>query len=297
MDTTIIDQKKHGMETFLSELKKREEQEMLQQQYKETPNYKLAVINDARNEGLENCAAGVICKIYRDALPVSDEYRNGYQTELDNSLIETIKAEQPKGVYTFLSDCAVKGSKPAQLLCEAVKEEVESKCAKFYEDFDEIDPDEIELGPDSESIQDAIEKVNTKMDYDQISDVIENNVKQTVQREIQIQKEEDEKIKALEDELSGDENVQTESAIEAALMREGMSRHQYQPSLFNGIMIGKVKEYTEDGDLDDEHVQKKAFFESVKEYTKFELFSTMNMKHFNQAQLNDLANRYAARMK
>ena len=296
MKTTTINEKMHNMEAFLSELKKREEQEMLTQQYKETPNYKLAAINDARSAGLENCAAGVVCKIYRDALPVDDTYKNGLQKELDDGFIATIKKENPNGVYTFLSSCAEKGSKPAQLMVEAVRTAVDEKCAKFYEEFDEIDPDEIDLGPDSAPIQDAIEQVNAKMDYDQISEIIEKNVQNTVRKEIETQKAEDAKVKALEDQLSTDSSVQTESAIEAALMREGMSRHQYQPTLFNGIMIGKVKEYAEDGDLDTEHVQKKAFFESVKEYTKHEMFSVLNMVHYSQSQLNDLANRYATGM-
>ena len=296
MDTTMIDQKKHGMETFLSELKKREEQEMLAQQYKETPKYKLAAIDDAKTQGLENCAAGVICKLYRDSLPIDDDYVNSYQTDLDDSIVSSIKKQQPKGVYVFLSDCAEKGSKPAQLLVEAIREEINEKCSKFYEEFDEIDPDKIELGPDSQPINDAIEKVNAKMDYDQISSIIENNVKQTVQNEIQTQKEEDAKVKALEEELSADPNVQTESAIEAALMREGMSRKIYQPSLFNGIMIGKVKEFTEDSDLDTEHVQKKAFFEAVKEYTKYEMLSTLNIFNPRQSELDNLANKYAAGM-
>lgn len=296
MNTTTINEKKHNMEAFLSELKKREEQEMLAKRYKESPKYKYAVIDNARTAGLENCAAGVVCKIYRDALPVDETYKNGFQKELDDGFIETIKKESPNGVYTFLSSCAKKGSKPAELMVEAVRAAVDEKCAKFYEELDEIDPDEIDLGPDSEPIQDAIEQVNAKMDYDQISEIIEKNVQNTVRREIETQKAEDAKVKALEEQLSADDSIQTESAIETALMRAGMSKHQYQPTLFAGIMIGKVKEYTEAGDLDTEHVQKKAFFESVKEYTKHEMFSVLNMTHYTQSQLDNLANRYASGM-
>lgn len=296
MEPTTIDQKRQGMEAFLSELRAREEQEMLMQQYKESPKYKLGVLNEEREKGLENCAAGVICKIYRDALPLDDEYKAANQGELDDGFIDTIKQKSPNGVYTFLSSCASAGCKPAQLMMEAVLEAIDTSCKRFYENLDEVDPDEIDMGPTSKIVNDAVNTVTSKMDYDQISEIIEQNVQNTVKREIETQKAEDEKLQELQSKLSEDDTVQTESAIEAALMREGMSKKQYQPTLFNGIMIGKVKKFTESGDLSTEYVQKKAFFESVKEYTKIETLSMLNMMKFNQSQLNQLANEYATGM-
>lgn len=296
MEPTTIDQKRQGMEAFLSELRAREEQEMLMQQYKESPKYKLGVLNEEREKGLENCAAGVICKIYRDALPLDDEYKAANQGELDDGFIDTIKQKSPNGVYTFLSSCASAGCKPAQLMMEAVLEAIDTSCKRFYENLDEVDPDEIDMGPTSKIVNDAVNTVTSKMDYDQISEIIEQNVQNTVKREIETQKAEDEKLQELRSKLSEDDTVQTESAIEAALMREGMSKKQYQPTLFNGIMIGKVKKFTESGDLSTEYVQKKAFFESVKEYTKIETLSMLNMMKFNQSQLNQLANEYATGM-
>ena len=293
MEPTTIDQKRQGMEAFLADLKEREEQEMLMQQYKENPNYKLSVLNEEREKGLENCAAGVICKIYRDALPLDDEYKAANKEELDDGFVDTIKQKSPDGVYTFLSSCASAGCKPAKLMMEAVTEAIDTGCRKFYENINEVDPDEIDMGPTSKIVNDAVDVVTAKMDYDQISEIIEQNVQNTVRREIETQKAEDEKLQELQTRLSEDNEVQTESAVEAALMREGMSRKQYQPTLFNGIMIGKVKEFTESGDLDTEHVQKKAFFESVKEYTKIETLSMLNMVKFNQRQLDQLANEYA----
>lgn len=293
MEPTTIDQKRQGMEAFLADLKEREEQEMLMQQYKENPNYKLSVLNEEREKGLENCAAGVICKIYRDALPLDDEYKAANKEELDDGFVDTIKQKSPDGVYTFLSSCASAGCKPAKLMMEAVTEAIDTGCRKFYENINEVDPDEIDMGPTSKIVNDAVDVVTAKMDYDQISEIIEQNVQNTVRREIETQKAEDEKLQELQTRLSEDNEVQTESAVEAALIREGMSKRQYQPTLFNGIMIGKVKEFTESGDLDVEHVQKKAFFESVKEYTKIETLSMLNMVKFNQRQLDQLANEYA----
>ena len=52
MEPTTIDQKRQGMEAFLSDLQAREEQEMLMQQYKESPKYKLNVLNEEREKGL-----------------------------------------------------------------------------------------------------------------------------------------------------------------------------------------------------------------------------------------------------
>lgn len=294
MEPTVIDQRRTGMEKFLADLEARKEQDYLMERYKTNPKYKLNILNEEREKGLENSATGVICKIYRDALPMEDEYKATNKQELDDGFISMIKEKSPDGgVYTFLSSCASNGCKPAKLMVEAVNKAIDEHCRKFYENLDDVDPDEIDMGPKSAVVSDVVDQVSSSMDYDQISNIIEQNVQNTVRREIETQKAEDQKLEELQNKLSEDDSVQTESAVEAALMREGMKRKQYQPSLFNGIMIGKVKEFTEAGDLDDARVQKKAFFESVKEYTKIETLSTLNMVHFNQRQLDDLANAYA----
>lgn len=289
----MIDQKKTGMSAFLNNLQKLQDEEESMRQMKNNPQYKLNVIADEKKKGLENCAAGVICKIYRDALPMDPEYKAGYMSELDAGFIQHIKGKNPEGVYAYIVDSAKAGSKPAKLMLEAVNSAINECCKKFYENLDELDADKIDLGPESKEVKDGIAQITSKMDYEEISKIIEDNVQETVRREIENTKEEDRKLAELQEKLAADETVQTESAIDMALAQAGMSTKQFQPSLFGGIMIGNVTMFSESGELDEEHVQKKAFFESVKEYTKLETLSVLDMQRYGVGDVENLALKYA----
>lgn len=115
--------------------------------------------------------------------------------------------------------------------------------------------------------------------------------------EIKRVKDEQQKIKDIEDSMKNDENITTESAYEKALVLKGVkspSSKLYQPTLFEGIMINKMNLVKESGaDLDPAIQHKLAFMESVKEYTKLSVLNSLMLESYNGVSAKKLANNYA----
>ena len=51
-------------------------------------------------------------------------------------------------------------------------------------------------------------------------------------------------------------------------------------------------DFTESG-LDEEHIGKKAFFESVKEYTLWDMMATLGIENYNENTIDFIADQYA----
>lgn len=293
-----VDSLESKMKKFIDTLNKEREIAHANKAARQRPEHKLGLIKKMEKDAKEHCAAEVVCKIYRDALPLDEEYRDSNKYELDEFFIKRMKQRNPKsnGMYDYITDCAHKGSKPAKMLVEEVDGLVRRLVSYYYENMDTLDTEDIELGLDSKDVADGIDDVTTKMNYDEISGIIENNVRTTVQREIENTKKEDEVLKSLQDSMKADNSVATESAIDKALTVAGFDKPKvYEPSLFNGILIGKITEITESGDIPDDVIEKKAFFEAVKEYTMLETLHTMSLENiFGGDRQKALGRQYAS---
>ena len=149
------------------------------------------------------------------------------------------------------------------------------------------------LEKDNEARKSIVDKISSDMDYDQVSQIINDHVTSTVQDEISRTQKEDEHVKELEDVLAANEEITTESAIDTELEKMGEGKKEYIPSLFTGIMINKTNLYTESADLDEDHIEKKAFFESVKEYTLWDMVHTLGLEKFSKNDIDFTATKYA----
>lgn len=291
-----LDERKNAMNDFLREIDDRVRQEASKEALKHTRSYKMNVLTEKKNEARENCTSAVLCKLYRNSLPVSDEYRCAYQTDLDNGFMQFIQDKNKNGMYAYIVDSAESGSVPAKTLMEFVNDYVNDYYQKFYENLEEIDADEADLDVNKPDVDEALNKISTKMDFDEVSKIIEDNVKETVQAEAEQKKAEDDVLTKIQEELAQNEEAVTESAIDAEFLKRGIKRKVYQPTLFGGIMINKntkVQDYAESAVLDMEHQQKEAFFESVKEYTAWELVTVLDMERMSENRVSKLARDYA----
>ena len=128
-------------------------------------------------------------------------------------------------------------------------------------------------------------------------------------------KKEKEDINNLEKELANDINVTTKEAVDNILELKGYTESKtFEPTLFQGIMIGKLNEFTkmqESGRFDGEYtfntlteyglpendgkssIEEMAFIESVKEYTKLNILKALKLESFDKYKVSDLANEYA----
>lgn len=294
-DTSLLQEKKKEVADFLNGIERRVESRKAAVQAQAKPSYRLSVLGAKEKEARNICASALICNLYRNALPVDDVYRCGNGDQLDDKFRQFIKGNHGKNVYEYLCSCAEKGSRPAKVLMESVKDYVSSKFLPFYEDY-EKNVTEAEINPKDATTAGELEKISSKLSYDEISKVITDNVKSTIQEEIERTRKEDEEVQKLEEELKQNEEVTTEAAVDD-YVNLYMKKKPYEAGLFTSIMINKVnklKDYMEDEELDDEHIQKQAFMEAVEEYTMWEMLSVMNMETLKRRDIQKLANDYAA---
>ena len=118
----------------------------------------------------------------------------------------------------------------------------------------------------------------------------------------------------IEAELANDMNITSEAAAEKAIARRGFNRSKvFQPSLFQGIMIGMTEKANSVYESSDDNVdyqyealsefdyksdgassiEEAAFIESVKEFTKLNIVKAFKLEQFTPRRVNDLASKYA----
>lgn len=283
---------KENMSAFLQELE--EQQRAAEASHNMTHNrsYIINSIKDKQDEGTRNAAREVFVSIYRDALPLDKDYKTTYKRSLDNHLINYIAKETEGDVYDYLKQAGISGSAPAKEICDSVENGMACICKQYYENMDDVDPDEIDMGPESQNVLQVAQKVTSDMNADQVSEIIEANVKATIAKEIAATKEEDEKLAALEESLAADETVVSEDGLEMKLVDAGFKPNTvYKPSLFNAIMVGAIDKFSENGDEGVE-LQKKAFYESAQELTVLQTLQTLNILDINPGNVDKIAAKY-----
>lgn len=284
---------------FISELESDRKRDSELKHIKESTDYKLRVIKKKKDEARDICLDTLFSNLYKNAVPMSDEEKNAPYNDLDDEFMQFMKAKKPEGTTYYVKEAIKKGSKPCKVLLEQVDSLLHDIFLEYEMNVKNIDADEIEFDPQEQKISDKLEEISANMEFDQLSEAIQNNVKIAANNEIKRVREEQEKIKDLEDSLKNDETVTSESAIEKELVLRGIKKPNptfYQPTLFEGVMINKlnlIKESKESEYLDETAKHKLAFVESVKEMTKLSILQSFAMESFNSKEKKELAKRYA----
>lgn len=282
---------------FISEVEKDKEAEMKSNEYKETVDYKLRKIKAVKEEATELCLDTLFSKIYKDAVPMDDQTKDMIGDDLDNEIIDFIKAKQPKGTSYYVKEAIKKGSKPAKHIMEAVENMLLNMFRETALNIKDVPADDIKFDIDSPESQEKLNEISSTMQFDELSDAIQNNVKIAANEEINRVKEERQKIKDLEEELKNDDTVTEESTINLELQKRGIvdpKQKLYQPTLFEGVMINKLNLIKESGvDLEPNAMHQLAFIESTKEMTKLFMLKTLMLESFSNKDVKDLARRYA----
>ena len=287
-----LDENKKSVSDFISKLEEEEKARKSDEILRNKKSTKIEKINQEIQKAKEMTVSDIFAKIYKDALPIDASYKYASSYDLDNGVTSFIKNRcKSESPYQYIAEKCSKGVTSAIAMNEAVNEEVNGYFRKFYENIDETDIDDICLPEDDR--KSIVDKISSDMDYDQVSQIINDHVTSTVQDEISRTQKEDEHVKELEDVLAANEAITTESAIDTELEKMGEGKKEYIPSLFTGIMINKTNLYTESADLDEEHIEKKAFFESVKEYTLWDMVHTLGLEKFSKNDIDFTATKYA----
>lgn len=300
---------------FMDRVKQKRRDEQKENEFKQSSTYKLRELDKQEKKARCDCANMVFAKLYRDAVPLSDDYKVAHKDDLDNEIREFISARAPQGdIEYYVREAIKKGSKPAKDIQESVDRIVNNFYAEKSMDINKWNVEDLVFRT-GEDTQQKINAITQDLALDDVTQIIRDNVKSSAISEITRAKKEKQEIEELENELSNDMKVKTEEAIDYRLALAGLTeRKVFNPSLFQGIMIGKVNQLTkmqESGTLvsdflyntledygmmestQEPSIEERAFVESVKELTKIQLIKTLCMERFNLQDIRDMALEYA----
>lgn len=289
-----INQRESSMINFMDEIDKASKARQASERLQNSDEVKRKILENKKSEAKGICFDIIFNKIYKDALPMNDEYKIAHGTELDDEFRDFINVKAPNGLECYLHESMKNGNNVAKMLIESVDKIVRDYYFEASMNLGNTDVSKLDFDPNTDENHKKIEAITDKMDTEEISDIIKQNVKQAAISDIQNTKTHQEEMKNLVDELKNDPQITSEAAIDRRLGIAGVTTPKfYQPSLFEGIMINKlnlIKEATEE--VSPEDANKKAFFEATKEMTKLSVLNAMKLEDVFHNQ-NKIANDYA----
>lgn len=301
---------------FMDEVQKIKDKQVSEEEYRNSRENKLNIIEQEREPAKMQCINHVFANVYKKALPLNDEYKQCCSDNLDDEMATFITDRCDGDEGKYMTDCA-KRSAVCKKLLEKVTDVVNDYFEEKADNIDSYSADEMAFRMD-DATERKLDLITKELELDDVSDVIADNVKATAIAEITRAKEQKEANKKLEQELANDMAVKTEAAIEDILSFRGlMDTKDYNPTLFQGIMIGNLNTTSkmyESGHLDDYYVREAvseygandsaeirqatvpevAFLESVKELTRLSIVKALNMEDLIDVnKVNALAREYA----
>ena len=301
---------------FLDKVKAIKDQEVQDQEFQNSYDYKLKCLDKEEKHAKDACLNMVFTKMYKDALPLNDDYKQAHNDDLDCEMRDFIKYRCPEGAEYYVKEAIKKGSKVCKRIMESVEKLVDSAYEDRAKNLDEYNVKDLVFSSDDD-MQRQINVVNKDLELDDISKIIKDSVKTSAASEILRAKKEKEDIKQLEADLANDMNIKNEEDIQEAMELRGYGQKtNFQPTLFQGIMIGNMNKYTkmeESGSLESDYIyntleeygytessgeesaskEELAFVETVKEYTKLSIVKALKLEKFSLNDINELANEYA----
>lgn len=283
--------------------------------WRNSEEYKTRQLAKEADKAKGLCLDKLFAKVYKDAIPLNDEYKVARGEDLDAEIHDFMSARCPEGMEYYVKEAIKNGSVPCKKMMEAVNNIVDQYRRDKVLNLKNLGPDELAFQMDDENLH-KLNVIADDLSFDDVSAAISTNVKQTAAAEIARSKDEKEKSEQLEKELKDDLSVTDEDQIQQKLESVTLSDDPiYTPTLFEGIMIGNTSKYRameESGEFDDGYeynalstfgiqkgvdnmhtsVVEKAFIESVKEMTKLQILKAFKMESFTHTDINHMAEKY-----
>lgn len=264
-----LEEQRDRVFNFMDEVKAQKRKEDAFNEIRNTPEAKLRRLDLTKKDGVDRCLNTVLGTLYQKSLPVNTLLPQS--TCINGSIQKLVNPMELQDEMSGFISGRSGGQGPSYYVHEAIKRNNSPVLKKLVEECTRIvneqfadkalHPEEI----DEEDYQfklsgESEEKLNNLMDslqLNDLSDIIKQNVETTTINEIESAKKEKEERKELEDRLTKNNDMTTESAIDHYLLSHNLNTPGvvYQPSLFEGILIGKFNTlpYTEsvsDGPID-----------------------------------------------
>lgn len=300
-----------------------QEQKVMQEEedaFQQSTDYKLKTLDKCMDSAKDVCLDTIFAQLYKDAVPLNDEYKTAYADDLDAAFKDFMATRCPKGMEYYVKEGLKKNSPFAKKVLEAVDDLVKKEYNDKAMNIEDVKPEEL-MFHSTDDTQKKLDIIGQDLNVPEIAQAVKDNVKQTALSEITRAKKEKEDMKNIESELANDVNLDTPEKVQEAMeLRDIGQTRDYVPSLFNGIMInklnkitpmyesgqlqdvytygvlsdyGKESDVTESGDTEFASPEELAFIEAVKEYTGLSILKALKLESFDKYRVADLAQEYA----
>lgn len=304
--------------TFMEEVDLELRSRDIEDEYRNTDDYKLKVLKREKENCKDLCLDKVFRQIYKDAIPLNDDYKSANGSELDGCFDDFIQRKCPKGIEWYVKEGIKKKSPFATRVLEAVDELVANEFTKRALDVDKLTEKDL-IFSSEDDVRQRADEINEELGAKEISNVIGQNVKDTAMSEITRAKREKERQRVLEDELSNDARMVDTTAIESYLQLHDMEQSgDYTPTLFEAVMIDSMRKVNDMENTDNIYLynamseygrdesafesvenpvhfatpEELAFVEAVKEYTGLSMLKALRLQQFTPERVAALTTEY-----
>ena len=304
----------HKVLSFIDQIEAEKQNKIQDAELTNSMDYKYKCLKKAKDECRKTCLSKIFEKFYLNAIPLNDDYKTACCDEIKSDIPGFVKNRGHEDLVYYVGEALRNGSEPAKKLMNAVEAVVNDSFKDKEINIKDYSASDLVFKMDDDLVK-KIDVVSQDLELDDLSQIIADNVKATATAEIKRAKREKDEAKAIEAELANDLTVTSEAAIDFALEMRGMKdKKVFQPSLFEGVMIGKLEKtsmLTESGitstylynALSDYGInndsfassEEIAFVESVREYTLLNISKALKLENFNISKIKELAQDYATR--
>lgn len=316
MTATAFKKSKKKVFNFIDQVAYEDALDADREAYKKNLSYKLIKLDNAKQRTKDECLDNMFGALYKDAIPLGDEYKDAYRDDLDASTKGFMAKIAPRGVEYYINEGPAKHSKFAKKVLESVEKAVKDEYNDMELTADDVKPDDIDDFTKDQNVQRRVNVIGQNLSAPEVSEMIKRNVKQTALAEITKAKKEKEDAREFESQLAQDPSITTKEDVERVeALRRPSEFVTYTPTLFEGIMINKMNKYSalqESGKFnpiplygalkeykdvkyeDTATVEDMAFIETVIEYTGWTMLKALKMESFGGSRIKDLAAEYAS---
>lgn len=306
-----FNQSENKVMNFMNEIKDAQEAKIKDEEYMNTDKYKIRMIEADAPVAKTACVDRVMCDLYKKSLPLSDDYKNAYNAEIDDNyttLMNTMTDGQDTQFY--VREAIKKNSHFAKHLMEEVDNLVDGEVESKELNLDKVNKDNIKIDIDDDENKDNLDIIEKDLKVDEIAELVKNNVQSTAKSEIIRAREKKENLKAVEAELAQDEDIKTPEQVQEALELRNMINKDYDTTLFESIFLKNTNKYTkmfESGNWNDIYtydaleplgfynesaktasVNELAYIDTICEYTMIEMVNVLRFDKFDKYKVDNM---------
>lgn len=280
---------------FMAQVEDSNRREQYERDSKNSMHYKVKCLNQERKSASDKCINYILVKMYTNSLPFEDEYKSVHTGDLQKDVDTFITSmSNGKGVSSIIDNVA-HPNHPISKLKYIVENYLNGIFKEATEKIAELNPEDLDFKLDDDRKK-QLDDISRALSLDDVANVIKTNVKMSIDAESDRANREQKETDEIQEILSNDESVLTESDVQKKLtFIQSNKATTYTPSLMQGIMINKFNHNQDNTVLETGSDELPvAYFEAVREYTLHNVFKATRLAKYSGDNVTTLSRMYAS---